>query len=188
MSEILEQAPVLVVPGIGDSGPLHWQSLWQIRYPAWRRITQRDWDRPSCDEWVETLYHLIQKCDVPPVVVAHSMGCLTLAHCANRYTPAVQAAFLVAIPDPSGLQFPHEALGFSPLPVRPMPWPTLIVASSNDPYGSAAFSRFCAARWGGEIVDVGPSGHLNTESGHGEWPEGIQLLRNFLKSTDGRRL
>ncbi len=143
---------------------------------------QRDWDRPSRDEWVDALHRSIVRCAVPPVIVAHSMGCLTVAHWAGVHALPLRAAFLVAVPDPSGPQFPLEAVGFSPLTLEPMRWPTLVVTSNNDPYGSVAFASACAAGWGGEIVDVGSAGHINTESGHGEWPEGHALLLRFLAS------
>lgn len=177
----LPDAPVLIVPGIGNSGPSHWQSLWEQSHPAWRRVPQRDWDRPDRDEWVAALETAAAGCPARPLVIAHSMGCLAVAHWGVRTSVPVRAAFLVAVPDPDGPNFPPAARGFRPIPLTRLPFPNLVVASTDDPFGSPAHARRCAAAWGGGFVEIGSAGHINVDSGHGDWPAGRQLLEQWLR-------
>lgn len=178
----LSDAPVLVVPGIGGSGPRHWQTLWEQQYAQWRRVSQRDWDHPECGEWVAALDAAIAAVPRPPVFVAHSLGCLVVAHWASRSSNIVRAAFLVALPDPDGPKFPAAAQGFNPVPLTRFSFPSLVVASTDDPFGSVDHARRCASAWGSEFVEIGLAGHINVESGHGEWPDGIEMLERLLRS------
>lgn len=175
--------PTLIVPGIGDSGPGHWQTIWEAQHPHWRRVEQRDWHHPRCNEWVLALETAIAAWSAPPLLIAHSIGCLTVAHWAQHSSVGARAAFLVAIPDPQGLNFPPSAEGFEKLPLGRLPFPSLVIASADDPFGSVAHAQRCAAAWGSEFVDIGPAGHINAESGHGEWPQGFSLLERWMKNT-----
>jgi predicted alpha/beta hydrolase family esterase len=172
----VDSHPILILPGIGDSGPEHWQSRWQSAYPRMRRVVQQDWDRPRCDVWSEVLDAAVRDSGPGVVLVAHSLACLLVAHWAASTRRAIRGALLVAVPDPAGPAFPPEAVGFSPLPTRRLPFSSLIVASSNDPYGSLVHARHCASAWGSRIVEVGAAGHLNAASGLGNWPEGLTWL------------
>lgn len=179
----LAEVPVLIVPGIGDSGPRHWQSLWQERHPHWRRVAQRDWDHPTCEEWVEAFEAAMADYPTPPVLIAHSIGCLVVAHWASRSARKVRGAFLVAVPDPHAPAFPPAAKGFNPLPLARFPFPSLVVASTDDAFGSAVHARLCADAWGSQFVEIGPAGHINADSGHGPWPEGWSIFETFLART-----
>ena len=112
------------------------------------------------------------------------MACLLVAHWAQSAPEAslkkIKAAFLVAVADPSGPAFPSVVVGFEAVPMRQLPFPALIVASSDDPYGSPEFSRRCARTWGTALTEVGPKGHINSASGLGAWPEGRALLQSLL--------
>ena len=174
--------PALIVPGIGNSGPQHWQTLWEQRHPHWQRISQRDWDCPRCDEWVAALDAALAGFATQPVFVAHSMGCLVVAHWAGRSSVPVRAAFLVAVPDPNSPNFPSAAQGFQPVPLSPLQFPSLVVSSTDDPFGSVAHAQRCAEAWGSEFVKIGSAGHINAESGHGDWPDGLRLLGRLLRS------
>ena len=92
--------PVLVLPGIGNSGPQHWQTLWELRHPDWRRVNLDHWDSPVCDEWVRALDVAVQACPSPPLLVAHSLACLLVAHWASCVPTTVKGALFVAIPEP----------------------------------------------------------------------------------------
>jgi hypothetical protein len=116
------------------------------------------------------------------VLVAHSLGCLLTVHWALETRLTAHAALLVGVPNPDRPSFPLEIRGFSPLPMRPLPFASIVVASSDDPYGSLEFARACAAAWGSRFVSVGAAGHINTASGYGEWPEGLQLLAQLTGS------
>jgi len=172
--------PVFIIPGIGNSGPLHWQSLWQATHPDWRRLALEDWDRVVCDDWVSAIERQVTLSGEKTVIVAHSLGCLAVAHWAVRHAVRIRGALLVAVPDPATPAFPAAAAtGFAPVPLEQLPFPTIVVSSSNDPYGSADYVRTCAAAWGSELVEVGARGHLNAESNLGHWPEGFRLLETM---------
>ncbi|MCC2640382.1 MAG: uncharacterized protein K0S45_795 [Nitrospira sp.] len=173
----------LIVPGIGNSGPQHWQTLWEQRHPDWRRVPQRDWDRPICQEWLGALQAEVTEVPAPVVLVAHSIGCLLVAHWAHRSSVPVRAAFLVAIPDPDGPLFPAAAQGFQPVPLGKFGFPSLVVASSDDPFGSVTYARRCARGWGSGFVEIPSAGHINADSGLGDWPAGLALFEGLLKSS-----
>ena len=179
--EILRMhCPVLVVPGIGNSGPTHWQSIWQARQPEWHRLQVEDWDRAACDDWVSALERQVASRGKDTVIVAHSLGCLAVAHWAVRHAAQIRGALLVAVPDPAAPAYPATAaFGFSPLPAKRLLFSSTIVASSDDPYGSLGHARACAHTWGSRLVEVGPRGHLNADSALGDWPEGYRLLEKL---------
>lgn len=174
------ETPVLVLPGFGNSGPGHWQTLWEARYPAWRRVNLDQWDAPRCGDWVQELTMAVRRCAAPPVLVAHSLACLLVAHWAGQSSLPVKGAFLVAVPEPASPSFPAAATGFTPVPMRRLAFPTLVVASANDAFGSVAHARHCAQAWGSRFVEVGDVGHINADSGIGDWPEGYALFEEFI--------
>jgi len=171
--------PVLIVPGIGNSGPQHWQSIWEARNPAFVRVTQKDWDHPVRFEWVSSIEQAIAAGGPGLVVVAHSLGCLAVVHWAAGSHLPIKGALLVAVPDPRGPKFPVEAVGFAPVPRRKLAFPSVVVMSTDDPYGSVEYVQGCASAWGSRLVSIGAAGHINTESGLGEWPEGFELLETL---------
>ena len=172
--------PILIIPGHGNSGSLHWQSLWQERHPGWSRIQPGDWDHAVCDDWVSAIDREVARLGEDTVLVAHSLGCLAVAHWASRRPARIRGALLVAVPDPSTPAFPSAGtVGFSPLPSARLPFPSTVVASSDDPYAGIAYARFCAGAWGSEFVEIGERGHINAGSGLDDWPDGYQLLQNL---------
>jgi hypothetical protein len=175
----LVNIPTLVIPGIGNSDHAHWQTLWESTNSTFVRVQQRDWNNPVCHEWVNVLEEAVAETGESPVLVAHSLGCLCVAHWAARTTLKVKGALLVALPDPEEAGFPSEAKGFSPVPLRSFGFPSIVVASSNDPYGSLGFARSCSLAWGSRFVNIGPVGHINSESGLGNWPEGLTLYQEL---------
>jgi uncharacterized protein len=175
----LVMQPVLIVPGLGGSGPEHWQSRWEMLEPSYRRVVMPDWDRPDLEGWVATLGAAVASVEKPPLIVAHSLGCLTVAHWAARGGIA-RGALLVAVPDPSGPAFPSEARSFADLPGRPLGFPTHVVASLDDPYGSFEFAERMARVWHSALSNVGEAGHINAASGLGDWPAGRALLDTLL--------
>ena len=172
----------LVVPGIGNSGPRHWQTLWEQQHPRWQRVQQRDWDRPVLTEWLPALESALAGISAPAVLIAHSMGCLLVAHWAQQASVPVRAALLVAPPDPRSPAFPASARGFETVPSGRLPFPTLLVASSNDPFGSVDYAKQCATSWGSAFAEAGAIGHINAESEIGAWPAGLVLLERLLAS------
>ena len=183
------QARVLILPGICDSGPKHWQTLWESKIPGCARVAARDWNHPERGEWVSALESTLAQIEpLPVILVAHSLGCLQVVHWAaahgqelqnKRKKRDIRGALLVAPPDPVGGAFPREATGFAPLPEIALPFPSLLVASSDDPFASLDFSRRCAEQWHSQLIEAGPHGHINTDSALGDWPEGRALLERL---------
>ncbi|WP_374328455.1 RBBP9/YdeN family alpha/beta hydrolase [Azonexus sp.] len=170
---------LLTFPGIGNSGPEHWQSCWERANPDFVRIAQRDWDNPVCSEWTSVLESTVLRLGPSVVVVAHSLGCLAVAHWATLPHAPIRAALLVAVPDPDSAAFPVEASGFSPLPMQPFSFPSIVVASSDDPYSSPEHAAVCAAAWGSRLVEISAAGHINAASNLGDWPAGMALLQQL---------
>lgn len=180
------QERILIVPGIGNSGEQHWQSRWQHGHANVTRIAPDSWDAPECEDWVaaiERALRALPACGPRTLIAAHSLGCLAVAHWAARQAAggaaAVAGVLLVAVPDPHGPAFPAEARGFAPLPASRLPFPSMIVASDDDPYGSVAHAERCAAAWGGALHRIGARGHINAASCLGDWPEGWRLLESL---------
>ena len=172
--------PVLVLPGIGNSGPQHWQTRWELRHPDWQRVNLGDWEGPACDDWVRALDAAVRACSSPPVLVAHSLACLLVAHWGQRSVLAPKGAFLVAVPDPQSANFPALARGFVPVPMAPFAFRSLIVTSANDLLGPLGYAKHCARAWESDFIDIGQAGHINADSGHGAWNEGYDLLQRFM--------
>ena len=174
---------ILIVPGYTNSGPDHWQSRWQQRLSSARRVEQDDWDAPARDDWVSRLLNTVEPCRRPVVLVAHSLGVITVAHAAPMLPPGiVRGAFLVAPPD---VETPERAAAigrsFAPVPRDPLPFPSLLVASRSDPYCAYERAEDFAFAWGSALLDAGEAGHINTASGYGPWPEGLMRFAGFLK-------
>ncbi len=170
----------LLLPGICNSDSEHWQSHWEKMNPSFVRIQQRDWENPVCKEWAEVLEATLAALDSSVVLVAHSLSCVLLPHWAETSKLKIRGALLVAPPNPEGPNFPVQALGFSPLPMNPLPFPSIVVASTNDPYASLEFAKSCAHAWGSEFINIGPAGHINSSSGLGEWHEGFSFLKQLI--------
>jgi uncharacterized protein len=174
-------ADILLVPGLTNSGPDHWQSRWEARLSTARRIEQGDWERPRCADWVAAIEAAVAAAERPVVLVAHSLGVVAVAHAAPRLGP-VRGAFLVGLPDIEDADvLPDLDAGFLPIPRAPLPFPAVLVASRTDPHAAYERAADFAGAWGAELVDAGDSGHLNSESGHGPWPEGLMRFAGFLK-------
>ena len=172
---------LVVVPGLGGSGPDHWQSHWlRSRHDA-VRVEQRDWERPDRDEWVAALQHTAGRAAGPVVLVAHSLGCHAVAHWAQGRGARVRAALLVAPPDIDYAASRGVPIaGFGPPAANPLPFPTVLAASGTDPWADIDRSRLLSRRWGARLVDLGDAGHVNPESGFGPWPQGERLLEDLL--------
>lgn len=189
---------ILIVPGWMDSGPDHWQSRWEKKLSSARRVAMPDFNRPSCSGWKKALVEAVENSDRPAFLVAHSLGVITVAHAA-RFFPRgkVVGAWLAAAPDldareeleamkregGDGVAIPD---GFSPVPAERLPFPALLVASSNDRCCSYEKAAQMANCWGATLVHAGEAGHINAASGYGPWPDGVLRLAAFLRSLSPR--
>jgi predicted alpha/beta hydrolase family esterase len=172
---------VLTLPGLWNSGPAHWQTRWEARHPDWQRVDQRDWETPDRRDWIGGLDRALAACSRPPVLVAHSLGCALVAHgAAHAASGAIAGAFLVAPADIDAPSCPAGAADFRPMPMGRLPFPSLVVASEDDPYVSPERARAFATAWGSELAMIGKAGHINGDAGYGPWPEGERLLLEFI--------
>lgn len=174
-------ATTLVLPGYGDSGPEHWQTLWERRY-GYTRVVQDDWERPDLAAWIGRLDDAVARAAGPVVLVAHSLGCVLVAHwatgtAASPHASRVAGALLVAPPDVDEIQhLLPEVESFAPMPAARLPFPSVVVISATDTYAEPVRARGFAQAWGARLVELGDAGHINAESNLGEWREGHRLL------------
>lgn len=182
-----ESPVILTVPGLGNSGPGHWQTDWDARLPGCRRVDLGLWEDPHRNTWVNKLNLAVQRAEGPVVLVAHSLGCLAVAWWAEYEQPGgpvsggkVIGALLVAPPDVEDRPIDRRLTRFAPVPAGALPFPSILVASRNDPYLTMAQARGLARRWGARLADAGEAGHINAASGLGDWTFGRLLLNTLL--------
>jgi hypothetical protein len=172
-----------MVPGLSNSGPQHWQTLWQPRLPECFRIEQRDFEHAVCAEWVSNIEAAVRTHGEDSVLVGHSCGSIAIPHWAAQTQLKIAGAVMVAPSDVEAEGFPVEAVGFAPVPLTRLPFRTLVIASALDPYLKLERAIKFADAWGSMLVNIGDAGHINTNAGYGPWPEGLRLLQDFLNTT-----
>lgn len=169
-------ATLVIVPGWRDSGPGHWQSLWAERVEGALRVQQDNWITPSRNSWVASIASTILSAPGPVVVAAHSLGAVAVSHLPEEAAARIQGALLVAPADPERRAVLSD---FAPVPYARLPYRSVLVASTNDPFCPVRLAGAYARAWGSEFVRLPNAGHINIESGHGEWPLGIALLQSL---------
>ena len=170
---------VVIVPGWRDSGPGHWQSLWAEGLDGAVRVEQDDWVSPRRASWVRAIGDLILAQDAPVVVAAHSLGCIATAHLPPAVAERIAGALLVAPADPERRA---ALIDFAPVPYARLPYRSVVVASSNDPFCPIRLAGAYARAWGSEFVRMQNAGHINVDSGHGDWPLGLALLQSLTET------
>jgi hypothetical protein len=185
------EATVVYVAGIGNSGPDHWQRQWHERRTPGIWVEHDSWETPVRDSWVEELDAAVADTAGPIALVAHSLGCLVvmewaLTTASSNATASnvanVVGAFLVSVPDPDGPEFPDDALGFGATAFAPLPFPAVVVASANDPYGTITYQEQTAGILDAAFIEVGTLGHINSKSGLGTWDSGWQIFVREMRS------
>ncbi len=176
----MSQTPtILIVPGWRDSGPGHWQSLWAQSIEGTVRVEQDNWISPTRSAWVSRIAETIQAQDGPVVLVAHSLGCIASTHLPPDAVARIQGALLVAPADPERRA---PLVDFAPVPSQILPYRSVVVASSNDPYCPVRTAGAYARSWGSEFVRLQNAGHINIDSGFGAWPLGLALLQSLVET------
>ena len=177
----ISEADILIAPGLGNSPPDHWQRRWATRMANARVVEQDDWDRPVLADWVARLHQEIIYSTRPVVLIGHSLAVSVIVIAARTLADTkVRGAFLVSPPDFEGPNIPPEAKPFAP-PTDPLPFPSMVVASTTDPLVSIERARGFAADWGSDFKLAGDAGHINVASGHGPWPEGMLMFSELMK-------
>lgn len=171
---------VLLLPGWLNSGADHWQSRWEALH-GHRRVEQDDWLWPRRGDWMARLDEVLLESAQPVLLAAHSLGCQLVAAWAahSTQTGSVAGALLVAPPDTERDDMPPNLFNWRPIVRQPLPFASLAVVSSDDPYCALPRAEAMAGSWGSELVEIGPRGHINGESGLGDWAEGLELLRRL---------
>jgi predicted alpha/beta hydrolase family esterase len=175
---------VLILPGWQNSGDAHWQSRWEALY-GYTRVQQHDWMRPLRGDWMAQLEEYVLAAPTPVVLVAHSLGCMLTAAWAahSQNTHKVQAAFLVAPGDPEREELQVALKSWWPVVMEKLPFAAELLGSQNDPYCSFERAQGFASAWGAEFVDYGAAGHINADTGLGDWPDGQARLQALIVRT-----
>lgn len=169
----------LIVPGLRGSGPDHWQAWWHAVEPDTVWVEQADWNAPELDRWAERIAEALQVQTQPAWIVAHSFGVLAAVRAAAWVPDRVAGAFLVAPADPG-------KFGVTELLPRSLAFPSLMVASSNDPWMGLLNAAYWANLWRSHFVNLGHVGHINPDSGFGPWIEGRVMFKKFTRSYEGQ--
>ena len=173
---------VLLLPGWQNSGPDHWQSHWAALH-GHRRVEQDDWLWPRRGDWMARLDEVLLETPQPVLLVAHSLGCQLVAAWAahSAHVERVAGALLVAPPDTEREDMPPNLYNWRPIVRVRLPFAAVVVVSTDDPYCALPRATQMAADWGAERVEIGPRGHINGDSGLGDWPAGLALLKRLAE-------
>ncbi len=182
-----QQPILLTLPGLNNSGPAHWQSLWEEKRDDCFRIDLGMWERPHRNTWLSKLDAAVGSASAPVILVAHSLGCHAVAWwsrlAARQNTEKVAGALLVAPPNVEQLSQGSPLAAFAPLVRDRLAFPSILAASRNDDYASFGHARKMARLWGSRLISAGWVGHINADSGLGAWPYGEFLLDRLIRST-----
>jgi len=178
---------ILIVPGLREHVPDHWQTLLAARLPKVLSVAPLEHDKLSCAARVEAIERAMASLEGPVVIVAHSAGAMMVAHWAQTCDASkVRGALLAApadleTPMPAGYPTTEvlKAHGWLPIPRTTLPFPSIVAASSNDPLTRLERARDFAQAWGSRLVELGEVGHLNPASGYGDWPLAESLIREL---------
>jgi predicted alpha/beta hydrolase family esterase len=171
----------LIIPGLRSSGPAHWQTWLERRVSGSIRVAQRDWNDPHLPDWSARVRRAIVRAPGPIFITAHSFGVLAAVQAASDHAERISGALLVAPADP-------EHFGVSEfLPTMRLAFPTIVVASTTDPWMSIDAAQHWARVWGGDLINLGAAGHINSEAGFGPWPDGLALLERLRRAAEFRQ-
>ena len=184
----LKDFSVLLLPGLGGSGPDHWQTYWEKAFPDFRRVKQSNWETPDYSDWAPRLTEAVEASARPVILVAHSLGTsLTMRWSFDQPAAAkkVAGAFLVAPTDrdkfdskPGG----SPVRGFGGMILKRLPFRSAVVASRDDDRVSFGRAEAFAAAWGSTLVDAGNLGHMGSAAQLGVWPFGLVCFGQFVAS------
>lgn len=174
---------ILIMPGLGGSGEKHWQSFWSKKFDNAIWLEQDNWDEPELEKWLEKLNENLSALNSPVILVAHSLAVSLVAHWAEKHANInIKGALLVAPADvESPLHTPDIIRNFAPIPLSRLPFPSVLVASRNDPFVDVGRAMYFAEQWGSEFIDVGLKGHINSDTDLGLWEEGQLILQRLNK-------
>ncbi|WP_412466819.1 RBBP9/YdeN family alpha/beta hydrolase [Pedobacter sp. KLB.chiD] len=169
-----------IIPGLGNSGPDHWQTHFEKSGSHFIRINQTEWDKPASKDWIETIDRALVGYDPADVIlIGHSLGCTAIANWAKEYQKKIKGALLVAPSDLEAPRYTFDTVGFDHVPLDKFNFKSIMVTSANDEWVTLERARFFAENWGSEFINIGNAGHINAASGFGEWPMGLEILKTL---------
>jgi predicted alpha/beta hydrolase family esterase len=172
---------IFTVPGLYNSGPDHWQTHWEKEY-GFTRIEQKEWETPVCDDWLQTIDATVTQHPLEEVIlIGHSLACCTIVRWAEKHKRIIKGALLVAPSDVEAPSYPHGTKGFSPMPKYKLPFPSIVIASTNDEYVTMERAKEFAGNWGSELINAGDLGHINSSSNLGNWSFGYSIFKRLMK-------
>jgi uncharacterized protein len=180
------ETSILCIAGHLGPGIDHWQRRLVAKLSTAELVEQTDWVHGSLKIAVDTLVAAVAASTKPVVFVAHSVGASLVAHSvaalqAQGVVERVKGAYFVVPPSEGSLSlFRGLDPKFIEVPRDPLPFPSLLVATSNDPFSTMEESASLASAWGSHLVEAGEAGHIDHNSGHGPWPEGMMRFAGFL--------
>ncbi|PKU26239.1 RBBP9/YdeN family alpha/beta hydrolase [Telmatospirillum siberiense] len=181
LNEAAARYDFVLVPGLNDSGPEHWQSFWQARHDFWRRVTQSRWNNPDIGSWIDATHRLLATCRQPAILVGHSFGALASCCVTTEERYPIAGLMLVAPAEPEKFEVEDR------VPMAPLHVPTVVVASHNDPVIRFGRTVYWSKVWNADLADIGEAGHINAEAGFGPWPYGLEILKELVATIDHQR-
>lgn len=172
---------IYILPGLYNSGPEHWQTHWENAY-GFTRINQKNWDNPVCDDWLTTVEATLKNEDHKQVIlIGHSTACCTIVKWAEQYKHIIKGALLVAPSDTESIHYPPGPAGFAPMPSFRLPFPSIIITSTDDEVVTVDRATQFATNWGSELIVLEKSGHLGSAANLGLWPFGFEQLKKLMR-------
>lgn len=183
---------LIIVAGLNNSGPGHWQNFWLDHFPDSIKVEQDDWDNPVLVKWLAAMDRTIKATDSKSeyIIVAHSLGTILTTHYIKQFQPGnIVGIFLVAPADVDSPEHTPEMIWhFGPIATERLPVPSILIASENDPYMTIDRSQELAQNWGSEFYNFGKMGHINSTMNLGMWPEGQQILQKLIDQINKQNL
>jgi predicted alpha/beta hydrolase family esterase len=181
----LQRDPVrlLVIPGLNDSGPAHWQSWLQAHFGRHAvRVDQDDWASADLSRWAQRIEMTMARHPGSRwIAAAHSFGCLALLRHLAQGGEGVLAALLVAPADPAKFGVAGK------LPLSRLAIPSVLLASETDPWMKFESASIWARVWGSQLISLGDAGHINTEAGFGPLPQARSLVEAMVQRLERER-
>jgi len=171
----------LTIPGYGGSPADHWQSYFEKKLSNCKRIEQKSWEKPVCSDWINKIDNEVMHFKESEVVlISHSLGGIALVHWVSKFKRNIKGAMIVA---PADIVHPYQDLpleSFVPIPLNKLSFPSVLIASNNDPWATIDRSKFFADCWGSSFINIGNAGHINVDSGFYHWDQGLDILKTLI--------